>query len=169
MTQDEPKAVLQHLAQGNVVRRDALESAIATLEKQSSPRLTFADLAGEWRLLWTSGTKNRQKMPLGRETEEIHLTQRSRIIQAFDPNQNRIENKVYFPIGCLTVAGTCRYTASKRLNFTFSQLSLKLGNLPALDLPFGSWATGWLQTTYLDGEYHIERGDRGGVSVYQKV
>jgi hypothetical protein len=169
MTQDEPKAILQQLAQGNVVRRDALESAIALLEKQSSPHLTFADLAGEWRLLWTSGTKNASNLPFRRETEEIHLPQRSRIIQAFDPNQNRLENKVYFPIGCLTVAGTCRYTASKRLHFTFSQLFLKLGNLPALDLPFGSWATGWLQTTYLDAEYHIERGDRGGVSVYQKI
>lgn len=169
MTQDEPIATLQQLAQGDVVRRDALESAIALLEKQSSPHLTFTDLAGEWRLLWTSGTKNASNLPFRRETEEIHLPQRSRIIQAFDPNQNRLENKVYFPIGCLTVAGTCRYTASKRLHFTFSQLLLKLGNLPALDLPFGSWATGWLQTTYLDAEYHIERGDRGGVSVYQKI
>lgn len=167
MTQDEPKAILQQFAQGNILRRDELESAIATLEKQFNARLTFADLTGEWRLLWTSGTKNTQKMPFRRETEEIHLSQRSPIVQIFD--RDRIENKVYFPIGCLSVAGTCRYTDSKRLYFTFSQLSLKLGAMPPLNLPFGSWATGWLQTTYLDTEYHIERGDRGGVSLYQKI
>jgi hypothetical protein len=40
--------------------------------------------------------------------------------------------------------------------------------LPEIKVPFGTWASGWLRTTYLDQELHIERGDRGGVSVYRK-
>ncbi|MEC4806839.1 MAG: PAP/fibrillin family protein [Jaaginema sp. PMC 1079.18] len=168
MTLDEPRATLQQLSQGSNVHQDRLEWAIATLEKQFNAGVTLTDLAGVWRLLWTSGTQNSRKLPFRTANKEIRGSQRDRIIQVIDSEHNCLTNQVCFPIGSLTISGTCHYTSSKRLNFTFSQLSLKLGTLPALDLPFGSWATGWLQTTYLDTEYHIERGDRGGVSLYQK-
>jgi hypothetical protein len=169
MTSTEPRAILLDLAQGNIVRRAKLETAIATLEQQPKLEFTLATLAGTWQLLWTSGTRNVRKLQFNRDSDEIHVNQRDRIIQRFDAEQKRLENEVYFPMGSLCVAGSCDYTDRKRLHFTFSQLSLKLGALPTLSLPFGSWATGWLQTTYLDAEYHIERGDRGGISIYRRL
>jgi PAP_fibrillin len=137
--------------------------AIQVLEKQKSTENSEA-LAGAWSLLWTSGTKKYQES--GKDFIKP-LSKTSSVIQRFDIDRSWIENEVRLPYLILIVEGPFIYSAEK-IQFTFQRVRLKMGFLPEIKIPFGTWASGWLRTTYLDQELHIERGDRGGVSVYRK-
>lgn len=148
------------------IDRDRVEAAIATLEKQQT-RGDISLLDGEWRLVWTSGTRNYQKWK--RSFLTIETAAIAPVIQRIDVTTHRFENEVSFFFATLTVAGSFEYGEKKRLEFTFDRLRLQLGTLPALQLPLGQGASGWLQTTYLDEQLHLERGDRGGVSAYIRV
>lgn len=144
-------------------------AAIQELENQKLTAENIQTLGGKWLLLWTSGTKKYQNLTKkSLDAPIITNSRKSQIIQYFDINQNRIENKVIFSFGSLTISGGFIYTPKKRIEFIFKQMSLQIGVLPVLNIPLGNWAKGWLQTTYLDSHIHIERGDRGGVSVYLK-
>lgn len=158
----------------NISVHDIL-AVIQELENQKLFAEDIQTLAGEWLLLWTSGTKKYENLtkkslaaPIITNPIIINNSSKTQIIQCFDIHQNRIENQVIFPFGSLTVAGSFIYTPKKRIEFIFNKISLQIGVLPILNIPLGNWAKGWLQTTYLDSHIHIERGDQGGVSVYLK-
>jgi hypothetical protein len=142
--------------------------AIAQLEKQRQRGKGIESLEGEWLLIWTSGTKKYQELKPNNSLNPIQTSsRRNQVIQRFDIQQRQLENEVKFPFGSLVVAGEFEYTPQQRIQFTFSQMRSRLGKLK-FQLPLGKWAKGWLQTTYIDEELHVERGDRGGVSVYVK-
>lgn len=165
--ESDQRSVILKAAEGNIVSVSEMLNAIKVLEKQGSADAELSILDGEWLLLWTSGTKKYQQLNQASLDAPLQLTSRhNSVIQRLNTTQKWIENEVAFQFGFLCVAGLFDYTEKKRIQFTFSQLRLKLGALPTLQLPMGNWAKGWLQTTYLDQVLHIERGDRGGVSVY---
>lgn len=160
------KAVILQAVNGDVSQQEML-TAIHGLEKNWRKKSHLAALDGEWRLVWTSGTNKYQKVNnLGQNTP---IKTPPQVIQRFDTTSAKLENIVDFPFGALAVGGEFEYTEKQRVQFTFRWMLLRLGNLPGMKIPLGKWAKGWLQTTYLDEELHIERGDRGGVSAYMKV
>lgn len=161
-TIENPRAILIDAAREPRPDPQVLQAAIATLEKQQQRGDGLPALNGDWRLIWTSGTGKSGK-PVKAQTST------PKVIQAIDAQDRRIENRVILPFGTLTVAGSFEYSDRHRIEFRFDRLKFRLGNLPALTLPLGKWATGWLQTTYLDDRLHIERGDRGGVSAYLRT
>lgn len=160
------RAVILKAARGAESIQEMLE-AIAQLEQQRQ-RGSIESLEGEWLLIWTSGTKKYQELKPNHSQKLIQTSsRRNQVIQRFDIQQRQLENEVKFPFGSLVVAGEFEYTPQQQIQFTFSQMRSHLGKLK-FQLPLGKFAQGWLQTTYIDEELHIERGDRGGVSVYVK-
>lgn len=161
------RAVILKAAGGGEVSIQEMLEAIAQLEKQRQ-RKGIESLEGEWLLIWTSGTKKYQELKPNNSQKLIQISsRRNQVIQRFDIQQRQLENEVKFPFGSLVVAGKFEYTSQQRIQFTCSQMRSRLGKLK-FQLPLGKFAQGWLQTTYIDKELHIERGDRGGVSVYVK-
>ncbi len=166
MDMDNQRTILLNLGPNSQVSVQEILEAIQSLEKQKVTGKNQEALAGAWSLLWTSGTK---KYQASNKDLLKPISSTTSVIQRFDTGRSWIENEVRLPYFCLTVEGPFLYSAEKKIQFTFQQLRLKLGFLPEIKIPFGNWASGWLRTTYLDKELHIERGDRGGVSVYRKV
>lgn len=163
----DPRAFLLAVAQGKTASVQQMLDAIASLEKRRVMPSESPNLQGEWQLIWTSGTRsiaNYNQSNLGSAIKRPFTL----IFQRFDFAQNQIENEVRFPSGNLCVTGKFEPSKSQRLQFVFISVSLQLGRLPAIKLPLGNWAKGWLQTTYIDDRLHFERGDRGGVSVWMK-
>jgi PAP_fibrillin len=159
------RMLLLNISSGSPVSVQEILEAIQVLEKQKETESNQATLAGAWFLLWTSGTKKYQE-----SSEDLikPISKISSVIQRFDLDRSWIENEVRFPYFSLIVEGPFVCSAEKKIQFTFQSVRLKVGFLPEIKIPFGTWASGWLRTTYLDQELHIERGDRGGVSVYRK-
>ena len=164
MNQDKRTWLLDAAATGNVNPKELLE-AVLELEQQKQ-RGNLAALNGEWKLVWTSGTKQYQKLQNDFSASKQQPLGYSNIVQRIDVQIQQIVTEVHTPFGSLSVSGPFEYSDQKRIQFTFERLRLKIGRLPTLQLPLGKWAKGWLQTTYLDERLHIERGDRGGISVY---
>ncbi|NJK99716.1 MAG: hypothetical protein HC910_03795 [Spirulinaceae cyanobacterium SM2_1_0] len=144
-------ATLESLLSGPAPDRATLQAAIAQLERQRQ-RGTATDLAGCWLLIWTSGNG---RFP-------------ARVVQCFTPETGHFENRLETPLGWLSVRSQATYTPQQRLEFVAKQARVELGAL-RFGLPLGSWAKGWLQTTYLDREWHLERGDRGGLALYHRL
>jgi PAP_fibrillin len=159
------RTVLLSISSGSQVSVQEILEAILVLEKQKSTENDRTILAGAWFLLWTSGTKKYQE---SNKTLIKPISKTSSVIQRFDIDRSWIENEVRLPYFSLIVEGPFVDSAEKKIQFTFQSVRLKMGFLPEIKVPFGTWASGWLRTTYLDQELHIERGDRGGVSVYRK-
>ncbi len=159
------QTLLLNISSGSQVSVREILEAIQVLEKQKSTGNSKATLAGAWLLLWTSGTKKYQE-----SSKDLikPISKISSVIQRFDLDRSWIENEICLPYFSLIIEGPFVYSAEKKLQFTFQSVRLKVGFLPEIKVPFGTWASGWLRTTYLDQELHIERGDRGGVSVYRK-
>jgi hypothetical protein len=160
------RTVLLNISPGSQVSVQEVLEAIQVLEKQKSVGNSQEALAGVWFLLWTSGTKNYQESS---KAFIKPIAKTSSVIQRFDVGRTWIENEVRLLYLSLIVEGPFVYGAEKKIQFTFHRVRLKIGFLPEIKIPFGTWASGWLRTTYLDQELHIERGDRGGISVYRKV
>ncbi len=146
-------ATLAALAAGDRPDRAALDAAIAQLEGQRQ-RGSLSDLAGCWRLLWTSGGG---RLPVA-------------IVQCFaidNPDPLTFTNRIELPGGGLTTHNRFTYLPRARLEFVAERLRLQLGPL-RFGLPLGNWAQGWLQVTYLTDEWNLLRGDRGGLALYQR-
>lgn len=142
-----------------------LQKAIAILEK-AQIRGDRQLLEGEWRLLWTSGTRNSQKLNKGENG--MNRKAIASVIQRLDCQGLWFENQVTVAGSSLIVGGPFEYK-KHRIQFRFERIGFQLGSLGLLKLPLGKWASGWLQTTYLDEDLHLERGDRGGISLYRRV
>jgi len=143
-------ATLEAMDAGSPVFPSAIQAAIAQLEAQRQ-RGNLQQLAGCWRLVWTSGS--------GRFLP--------RAWQCFDLATSDFANRLEFPLGYLSASSRFSYTPRQRLEFTVERIAVKFGSLQ-FGVPLGAWAKGWLQTTYLDGEWHLERGDRGGLALYRR-
>jgi hypothetical protein len=152
-------------AKGNPI---AILEAIQGLEEQQQ-RGSLAQLAGTWALLWTTGTRQSQQWQRGLWMQANPSQPLGSIYQCIDATNAQLEIIAEFGLARMRVSGSFLYTPQHRLAFTFTAMGLQLGTLPNLSIPLGQWAKGWLQTTYLDETLHIERGDRGGVSVYRRV
>lgn len=147
---------------------DPVEAFIAVrLLEQQKQTASLADLAGNWRLVWTSGTQQYQDLQSRWQSAKPKSTAQS-VTQQIETQPQQLQNRVTFPGGSLTISGPFDYQ-SQRIQFTFNRVQLRLGAFPPIALPLGNWAKGWLQTTYLDETLHIERGDRGGISVYVRA
>lgn len=144
---------------------DSLQEAIAILEK-AQIRGDCTLLEGKWRLLWSEGTRNTQK--LNKPGNGMNRKAIASVIQHLDCQGLWFENQVTVAGSSLIVGGPFEYK-QHRIQFRFERLGLQLGPLGLLKLPLGKWASGWLQTTYLDEDLHLERGDRGGISLYLRV
>ncbi|AFY84743.1 PAP fibrillin [Oscillatoria acuminata] len=143
----------------------SLQEAVAILEK-AQIRGSRQLLEGEWRLLWTSGTRNAQK--LNKPGNGMNRKAIVSVIQRLDCQRLWFENQITIAGSSLIVGGPFEYQ-QHRIQFRFERLGLQLGPLGLPKLPLGKWASGWLQTTYLDEDLHLERGDRGGISLYLRV
>lgn len=155
---------LRALLTARPLQRAAVRDCIQALE-QHQQRGTLAALDGYWELLWTSGTRQSQQFQQGVVPQQSP----GRIYQRIEAAPQTLATVAKLGIAQIIVSGSFTYTAQNRLNVTFQSLQLQLSPLPALPLPLGRGAQGWLQTTYLDEQIHIERGDRGGVSVYRRT
>lgn len=165
--QGEPHKILSGLVDRGQCDRVTLIDAIRVLEKAKSKIEKISKLDGEWQLIWTSGTKQYQKLQVTGEKSTIQK-EKQEIIQRIDSQANTIKNEIRTAIASLNVIGSFVYPNNK-IEFVFTRIILKLGKLPAIAIPMGNWAKGWLKTTYLDENWHIERGDRGGISLYAKI
>lgn len=99
------------------------------------------------------------------------------ITQVIDTDAGRVENIAEFKIansadGYLNVEGTVEPASTSgseeavRVDVQFTAFSLKIGALPSLKIPLGiANPTGWVDTTYLDEDFRIGRGDKGSVFV----
>lgn len=163
----EPRAFLLAVAQGETASVQQMLDAIASLEKRRFVPSELQNLQGEWQLIWTSGTRSIANYNQSNLDSAIKRPPMP-VFQRFDFAQNQIENEVRFSVGNLCVTGKIEPQKSQRLQFVFTSISFQIGRLPTIKLPFGNWAKGWLQTTYIDEQLHLERGDRGGVSVWMK-
>lgn len=143
----------------------SLQEAVAILEK-AQIRGDRQLLEGEWRLLWTSGTRNAQK--LNKPGNGMNRKAIASVIQRLDCQRLWFENQITIAGSSLIVGGPFEYK-QHRIQFRFERIGFQLGPLGLLKLPLGKWASGWLQTTYLDEDLHLERGDRGGISLYLRV
>lgn len=143
-------ATLEAMDAGGPVFPQAIQAAIAHLEAQRQ-RGDQPQLAGCWRLVWTSSS--------GRFLP--------RALQCFDLATSSLANRLEFPLGYLSANSRFSYTPRQRLEFAVERIAVKFGSLQ-FSIPLGPWAKGWLQTTYLDGEWHLERGDRGGLALYRR-
>lgn len=167
MTELNEKKILQKVTGGERVSLSEMMACIKQLEQQKPLHETSNLLNGEWRLIWTSGTKKYQEFSENLSAQMISpLSGRSQIIQRFDTTNCFLENEVRVEWGSLCVAGFYENIGQSKLQFFFKQLQLNLGHFPGVKFPLGAWAKGWLRTTYLDADFHLERGDKGGVSVY---
>ena len=141
---------------------------VKTLEAQQTHG-DLATLAGTWQLRWTSGTRQSQQWQRGLWMKGAPSSSPGAVYQHITTEPIYLETIAAWGPLYLTVAGPFTYEQDRhRLAFTFTETVLGWGKLPALKVPMGNWAKGWLQTTYLDGDLHIERGDRGGISIYTR-
>lgn len=107
-------------------------------------------------------------------------------IQVLDLENERAENIAEFSIakrwnGYLNIVGTAQTaeaevsssggsnstpaTAADKVNVTFSEFVLKIGGWQT-KVPLGSIKPrGWVQTTYLDEDFRVGRGDKGSIFV----
>lgn len=139
---------------------------ILFLENQQQRGTGVQDLAGNWQLIWTTGTKNAQKLVKIKPNQTKKINQM--VMLKVDAKNKQVINQVNLSFLRLSVIGYFDYTAQKRLEFIFNQMQFKMGNLPSLSLPLGK-AAGWLQTTYLDDRFLVERGNKGGISLYVRT
>lgn len=165
--QSNPQDILVELLTKGECDRASLLNSIRELEKEKSSLAKTSKLDGEWQLIWTSGTKQSQKLQITQTASKIQKTKQT-IIQRIESEAKQIENEVILAIASLNVVGSFTYVNNK-IEFVFSKVMVKVGILPAIAIPMGNWAKGWLKTTYLDENWHIERGDRGGISIYTKI
>lgn len=171
--------------QAEILRRiKALEAITPTTEPTSSGLLS-----GSWSLLYTGpGAEDDvewEKRTGGLEGPVLAALRplsvnaiRSRgVIQVIDAEKDTVENIAEFRVanlfdGHLNVAGELQPSRTKgkettRVEVAFNFFSLKLGSLPALRIPL-NWPrrpTGFVDTTFLDQDFRIGRGDKGSVFV----
>ena len=93
--------------------------------------------------------------------------------QTFDVGQNKVSNLVEQDFGTVLVEGTFRAsdTLANRaiVSFDTCKITLKNGFVISLGFVFSIFAAlkggikdnGWLETTYLDGDMRIGRGNKG--------
>jgi hypothetical protein len=182
------RSLILDIAQSATFDVAELVAAIEELEQQHRAQVInhdLTELAGQWQLIWTSGTSGYQQLKARidrrKSTANQHQSEQDsptkpgkvsqNVLQSFDPQAMQITNQVRSQFGEICVSGSFIYSSQNRVKFDFNQVSFRLANLPALAIPL-TWlgnTQGWLQTTYLDQDIHIERGDRGGISVFVKV
>jgi len=148
-------------------------------------------LSGKWSLLYTgpgrAGDVDWEKRTGGVEGPFLAFFRpltanavRSRgITQIIDSERGSVENLAEFRVanafdGALNVAGTVTPVRppggdaeSVRVDVRFTSFSLKLGALPTLTIPL-TWPKaplGFVDTTYLDEDFRVGRGDKGSVFV----
>lgn len=100
------------------------------------------------------------------------------ITQVIDSKAGKVENIAEFTVagrfdGFLNVEGTVAPVVPEsasseavRVDVKFTSFQLKIGSLPGLQIPL-NWIspTGWVDTTYVDKDVRIGRGDKGSVFV----
>lgn len=158
----------------------------------SNPALSSL-LSGRWSLLYTGpgrvGDVDWEKRTGGVEGPFLAFFRpltanavRSRgITQIIDSERGSVENLAEFRVanafnGALNVAGTVEPVTPSgggvdaeavRVDVKFTSFSLKLGGLPPLKIPL-TWPKtplGFVDTTYLDEDFRVGRGDKGSVFV----
>jgi hypothetical protein len=172
------------------VDKVAILSAIAQLEDRNpTPRPLEATelLEGDWRLLYTSSQELLR-------IDQLPLLKLGQIYQCIRTRDSRIYNiaEVYglpFLEGLVSVAARFEAVSDRRVQVNFERLILGLQRLAnyrsandfvqqleanqkpiALDIRLNSQEqSGWLDTTYLDQELRIGRGNEGSVFVLAKV
>eukprot|EP00741_Cyanophora_paradoxa_P024992 tig00000319_g24124.t1 len=136
---------------------------------------------------WSASGEERPQRPLGQKVLETSPASASdpvkrekfvrtgRAFQAIDVAQGRVQNKVELAFGAGGSAGTPPYFAidarfavlsERRVGVIFEAAVLKLPCLPfELRLPLLNRPEGWLDTTFLDPEMRIGRGDKGSIFI----
>ncbi|KAK9845028.1 hypothetical protein WJX74_009835 [Apatococcus lobatus] len=141
-------------------------------------------LSGKWSLLFTGPTEESEFRKTRAGTLEGPFLSRLKplsanafrtkgVTQVLDPMAGRAENLAEFSIanainGSLNILGTVSppeeaSIQASRVDVEFTAFDLKLG--PAnITVPLG-WIKpkGWIQTTYLDDELRVGRGDKGSI------
>lgn len=147
-------------------RKTCLET-ILELERQHNSPKDLETLAGSWQLIWTTGTKNWQKMQTSSKKQKISKL-KFNIQQTIETRPQKLLTTVAFLGSQIKVCGSFEYTENK-IEFMFEQTNLKLWKLPVIAFPMGQDAKGWLQITYLDENWNIQRGNQGGIALYAKI
>mmetsp|Transcript_111 Transcript_111/g.256 ORF Transcript_111/g.256 Transcript_111/m.256 type:complete len:271 (-) Transcript_111:203-1015(-) len=122
------------------------------------------------------------KAPLGRRvTTQNGFINNKGNFQDIMADDGKVENRAEFDIfgaACeLKIMGSCAQVPAeetdgeaRRLAVAFDSVQFKLGPLGPLSIPL-SWANGgkgpqgWVDTTYLDEELRVGRGDKGSIFV----
>ena len=95
--------------------------------------------------------------------------------QIIDVSKAYVANEVDLDFGHVAVGGTFRQSekAPNRVVVSFDKVEITLNNGPKLNLGFlfslralvkGTAETGWLETTYVDNNMRIGRGNKGKIN-----
>ncbi|KAG0613090.1 hypothetical protein M758_6G075900 [Ceratodon purpureus] len=157
-----------------------LEGQNPTADPINSPALS-----GRWALLYTAPIDERtsdkyagtEEGPFLSRVKPVSLgtVRQSRSFQVIDTEGGAAENIAEFTFlgreGSLTIYGSVTKSAATekgavRVDVTFDSFVLKIGSIafPSVSL---SWISpkGWIETTYLDENFRIGRGDKGSIFV----
>ena len=155
---------------------EALEGLNATLAPADEPEL----LDGWWALLYnapadpaSASVANTTEGPvLGRLRPFFQLFARSTgQNQEIDSRGGTVANVADFELlggavkGSLNLRGTCARASSTRLDVEFTDAVLTLGGWKGTLSLSAVRPQGWVETTFLDGDLRLGRGDKGSIFV----
>mmetsp|Transcript_30622 Transcript_30622/g.57675 ORF Transcript_30622/g.57675 Transcript_30622/m.57675 type:complete len:201 (+) Transcript_30622:123-725(+) len=159
------------------------EAAQDRKQKEGLIGSTVTDLTGSSGSspLLPGGDPTRRK-PLGRQvTTQSGFVNNRGNFQNIMAEEGRVENIAEFDVlgaaceikilgSCLQVPAEETEGEARRIAVTFESVNVTLGPLGPLSIPLG-WANGgkgpqgWVETTFLDDELRIGRGDKGSIFV----
>jgi len=90
--------------------------------------------------------------------------------QKIDTNTGEVQNLAQFNVfgkpGYLNIFGSCERVSATRVNVRFESVDLRIKGVGQWNVSL-SWVNpeGWVETTYLDSDFRIGRGDKGSVFV----
>ncbi|GFR45759.1 hypothetical protein Agub_g7174 [Astrephomene gubernaculifera] len=169
---------------------EALEGRNAAAEPARSPLL----VSGVWALIYQAPLDEfRASRDISGTTEGPFLAAlqplsrglvRTRAnMQLLDLREGRAENLAEFSVaggrweGALNIIGTVTPQVDpqgglspSRVDVAFTHFELRLGSLPKVTVPL-AWIQpkGWIETTYVDDDLRIGRGDKGSIFLTSRV
>eukprot|EP00471_Norrisiella_sphaerica_P012842 CAMPEP_0184503910 /NCGR_PEP_ID=MMETSP0113_2-20130426/52172_1 /TAXON_ID=91329 /ORGANISM="Norrisiella sphaerica, Strain BC52" /LENGTH=216 /DNA_ID=CAMNT_0026893495 /DNA_START=173 /DNA_END=823 /DNA_ORIENTATION=+ len=152
---------------------------LESMNSEGSPT-SSPDISGWWSLVYQSTPEPSEKWDPNTEVEGPFLAAfkpltrdlvRSRgNFQEIDVDTGKVQNLAKFTFlgrpGTLNIQGSCSVASPTRVDVTFEAVDIRIEGLGSWRVPL-NWVNpkGWVETTYLDPDFRIGRGDKGSVFI----
>lgn len=160
----DPIGTLHEAAKTRKADSEDVFKVIRDLERKKEKDVSLAKLNGQWKLQWTTGTKE-VAANLQRRADGSYFPIRA--VQSFNAEAQTIRNGVYVGPAALYFDGEFRFRERQNvLEFTFLKVSLKLGSLGpwSMSITDDKWdALKAAEQEASDGQGNIEKGKAGKV------